>query len=135
MNKIVKYVLIAILGLGALWAAAFFIKSNSKSAITYETKKPFTSNIEKKTVATGKVIPEDEIEIKPQISGIIEKIYLEEGAHVKAGDLIATIKVVPNEQSLNQARGRVRNAEIALNNTEVEYKRNKALFDKGVISS
>jgi HlyD family secretion protein len=135
MNKIVKYVMIGILGLGALWAAAFFIKSNSKSPITYETKKPFTSNIEKKTVATGKVIPEDEIEIKPQISGIIEKIYLDEGAQVKAGDLIATIKVVPNEQSLNQSRGRVRNAEIALNNTEVEYKRNKALFDKGVISS
>ncbi|WP_299164284.1 efflux RND transporter periplasmic adaptor subunit [uncultured Eudoraea sp.] len=135
MNKIVKYVLIGIVGLGALWAAAFFIKSNSKSAITYETKKPFISNIEKKTVATGKVIPEDEIEIKPQISGIIETIYLEEGAQVKAGDLIAVIKVVPNEQSLNQARGRVRNAEIALNNTEIEYKRNKALFDKGVISS
>ncbi|MBT8292143.1 MAG: efflux RND transporter periplasmic adaptor subunit [Eudoraea sp.] len=135
MNKIVKYILIGILGLGALWAAAFFIKSNSKSAITYETKKPFTSNIEKKTVATGKVIPEDEIEIKPQISGIIDKIYLEEGAQVKAGDLIAVIKVVPNEQSLNQARGRVRNAEIALNNVEIEYKRNKALFDKGVISS
>ncbi|MGB5608015.1 efflux RND transporter periplasmic adaptor subunit [Eudoraea sp.] len=135
MNKIVKYVLIGIVGLGALWAAAFFIKSNSKSAITYETKKPFISNIEKKTVATGKVIPEDEIEIKPQISGIIETIYLEEGAQVKAGDLIAVIKVVPNEQSLNQARGRVRNAEIELSNTEIEYKRNKAIFDKGVISS
>ena len=135
MNKILKYVLIGILVLGALFAAAFFIKSNSKSAITYETKKPFTSNIEKKTVATGKVIPEDEVEIKPQISGIIDEIYLEEGVNVKAGDLIATIKVVPNEQSLNQAQGRVRNAEIALNNVKVEYNRNKSLFDKGVISS
>ncbi|MGB5386530.1 MAG: efflux RND transporter periplasmic adaptor subunit, partial [Eudoraea sp.] len=81
------------------------------------------------------VIPEDEIEIKPQISGIIETIYLEEGAQVKAGDLIAVIKVVPNEQSLNQARGIVRNAEIELSNTEIEYKRNKAIFDKVVISS
>jgi len=135
MNKIVKYVLIGLIVLGALWAAAFFIKSNSKSAITYETQKPFTSSIEKKTVATGKVVPEDEVEIKPQISGIIEKIFLEEGSEVKAGDLIARIKVVPNEQALNQARGRVRNAEIALNNTQIEYNRNKALFDKGVISS
>ncbi len=135
MNKIVKYILIGILGLGALWAAAFFIKSNSQSAITYETKKPFTSNIEKKTVATGKVIPKDEVEIKPQISGIIDKIYLDEGVLVKAGDLIATIKVVPNEQSLNQAQGRVRNAELSLNNVKIEYNRNKALFDKGVISS
>ena len=135
MNKYVKYVLIGALVLGALWAAAFFIKSNSKSAITYETQKPFTSNIEKKTVATGKLIPKDEVEIKPQISGIIDKIYLEEGVQVKAGDLIATIKVVPNEQSLNQAQGRVRNAEIALNNVKIEYDRNKSLFDKGVISS
>lgn len=135
MNKIVKYILIGVLVIGALWAAAFFVKSNSKGAITYETKKPFIANIEKKTVATGKVIPEDEIEIKPQISGIIEKIFMEEGVRVKAGDLIARIKVVPNEQALNQARGRVRNAEIALSNTKIEYDRNKALFDKGVISS
>ncbi|RKR14104.1 HlyD family secretion protein [Maribacter vaceletii] len=135
MNKIVKYILISLLVLGALWAAVFFIKSNSKSAITYETSKPFISNIEKKTVATGKVVPEEEVEIKPQISGIIQKIYLEEGAKVKAGDLIALIKVVPNEQSLNQSRGRVRNAELALNNVKIEFDRNKKLFDKGVISS
>lgn len=135
MKKILKWAGLAVLVLGALWAAVFFIKSNSKSAITFETHKPFISSIEKKTVATGKVIPEDEIEIKPQISGIIDKIYLEEGADVKAGDLIAVIKVVPNEQSLNQAKGRVSNAQIALSNTKIEYDRNKALFDKGVISS
>lgn len=135
MNKYVKYGLIAVLALGALWAAAFFIKSNSKGAITYDTKNPFIANIEKKTVATGKVIPQDEIEIKPQISGIIEKIFMEEGDPVKAGDLIAVIKVVPNEQSLNSARGRVRNAEASLNNTKIEYDRNKQLFDRGVISS
>ena len=135
MNKIVKYILIGVLVLGALWAALFFIKSNSKSAITFETQQPFITNIEKKTVATGKVVPEDEIEIKPQISGIIEKIYLEEGAKVKAGDLIAVIKVVPNEQALYQAQGRVKNAQLAVNNTKIEYDRNKTLFDKGVISS
>ncbi|MFS4466944.1 efflux RND transporter periplasmic adaptor subunit [Maribacter sp. 2210JD10-5] len=135
MNKIVKYILIGVLILGALWAAVFFIKSNSKSSITYETSSPFISSIEKKTVATGKLVPEDEVEIKPQISGIIEKIYLEEGAEVKAGELIAVIKVVPNEQALNQAAGRVRTAELALNNSKIEFDRNKALFDKGVISS
>ncbi len=135
MNKFVKYTLIGLVVLGALWAAVFFIKSNSKSSITYETSSPFIASIEKKTVATGKLIPEDEVEIKPQISGIIEKIYLEEGAEVKAGDLIAVIKVVPNEQALYQAKGRVNNAQIALNNLKIEYDRNKTLFDKGVISS
>jgi len=135
MNKYVKYVLIALLVLAALWAALFFIKSNSKSAITYDTTNAFVANIEKKTVATGKLVPEDEVEIKPQITGIIEKIYLEEGVEVKAGDLIAKIKIVPNEQALNSSRGRVRNAELALNNNKVEFERNKALFDKGVIAS
>lgn len=135
MKKIVKWVGLSLLGLGVLYAAVFFIKSNSKSAITYETHKPFISNIEKKTVATGKVIPEDEVEIKPQISGIIDKIYLEEGVEVKAGDLIAVIKVVPNEQSLYQAKGRVNNAKVALSNSELDFNRNKALFDKGVVSA
>ncbi|NNL08268.1 MAG: biotin/lipoyl-binding protein, partial [Croceitalea sp.] len=135
MKKILKWVGLGVLILGALWAAVFFIKSNSKSSIEYETHNPFIASIEKKTVATGKVIPEDEIEIKPQISGIIDKIYLEEGAEVKAGDLIAVIKVVPNEQALNQAAGRVRNAELALNNATLEFNRNKSLFDKGVISN
>ncbi len=135
MNKIVKYILIGVLVLGALWAALFFIKSNSKSAVTYETQQPFLSTIEKKTVATGKVIPQDEVEIKPQISGIIEEIYLEEGAKVKAGELIALIKVVPNEQTLYQAKGRVRNSELALDNAKIEYERNKTLYDKGVVSN
>lgn len=134
-KKILKYTGIVILVLGALWAAAFFVKSNSQSAVTYDTKNPFISTIEKKTVATGKVVPEDEVEIKPQISGIIEKIYMKEGDKVQAGDLIAVIKVVPNEQSLNQASGRVRSAEIALKNVRIEYDRNKTLFDRGVIAS
>lgn len=135
MKKVLKWSGLTILILGILWAASFFIKTNSKSTVEYETHNPFISSIERKTVATGKVIPEDEVEIKPQISGIIDRIYLEEGNTVKAGDLIATIKVVPNEQSLNQAKGRVSNAEIALSNSELEYKRNKTLFDKGVVSA
>ena len=115
--------------------SCFFVKSNSKSSITYDTTTAFIASIEKKTVATGKVVPEDEVAIKPQISGIIDVIYLEEGAKVKAGDLIAKVKVVPNEQSLNSAQGRVKNSKISLDNVTIEFKRNKELFEKGVISS
>ena len=121
--------------IGVLWAGAFFVKSNSKAAITYDTYSPFYGTIEQKTVATGKVVPEDEVEIKPQISGIVDKILKEEGDQVVAGELIAVIKVVPNEQALNSSQGRVRNAELVLNNSKIEYERNKALFDKGVISN
>ena len=135
MNKYVKYGLIGIVVIGILAATVYFLKQNSTPAELYKTETAERKDIVNKVIVTGKVIPEDEINIKPQISGIIDKIMLEEGTRVKAGDLIAVIKVVPNEQSLNQAAGRVRNAELALNNAKIEYDRNKALFDKGVISS
>jgi len=132
--KILKYIGITLLISGALFAAAYFIKTNDKSAIVYETKTIITTSIEKKTVITGKVIPEDEVEIKPQIQGIIDALFVEEGDKVKTGDLLAKIKVVPNEQSLNSAEGRLANSRIVLKNTEIEFKRNKDLFDKGIIS-
>ncbi|MCB0375175.1 MAG: efflux RND transporter periplasmic adaptor subunit, partial [Sinomicrobium sp.] len=135
MKKFLKYAGIAILVFGVLFAAIYFAKSNSKSPIVYETDTAFITNIEKKTVATGKVIPDDEVMVKPQISGIIDAILVEEGAKIKAGDLIAKIKVVPNEQALVSARGRVSNAQIALNNAKIEYDRNKTLFEKGVVSN
>ena len=132
--KILKYIGISVLIAGSLFAAAFFIKTNNKSAITFETQKMFKTSIEKKTVVTGKVIPEDEVEITPQIQGIIDGIYVEEGDQVKNGDLLAKIKVVPNEQNLNSAEGRLANSRIILKNAKIEYERNKNLFKNGIIS-
>jgi len=135
MKKVLKYVLILLIIGGAGYAAFFFYESNNKPADTFETAVAFKANIEDKTVATGKVIPEDEVEIKPNLSGIIEKVLVEEGQIIKTGELIAKIKVVPNESSLNSARGRVKNAEIVLNNAKLEYGRNKKLYEKGIISN
>ena len=133
MSKRAKIILIII---GILFVAAliWFGKKNKKSIVEYETETPFRTTIVKKTVATGKVTPLEEIEIKPQITGIIDKIMLLEGSKVKKGDLIATVRVVPNEQSLISAKGRVDNIKIRLSNSEVSYKRSKNLFDKGVVS-
>ena len=132
--KILKNTAIAFLFFGMAFAMGYFIKTNTKSLIEYETKTPKILSIENKTVVTGKVIPEDEVEIKPQISGIIEKLFVEEGDLVVNGDLLAKVKVVPNEQSLNSAKGRLSNAKLVLRNAEVEYDRNKQLFDKEIIS-
>ena len=132
--KILKYIGISVLIVGSLFAAAFFVKTNNKSAITFETEKMFKTSIEKKTVVTGKVIPEDEVEITPQIQGIIDGIYVEEGDQVNNGDLLAKIKVVPNEQNLNSAEGRLANSRIILKNAKIEYERNKSLFKNGIIS-
>lgn len=109
-------------------------KKNSKSPVQYETEKAFKTNIVRKTVATGKVIPLEEVEIKPQITGIIEKIYVIEGAKLKKGDLIAKVRVIPNEQALANAKGRVSKAQLAVNNAKTIYDRNKKLYDNGVIA-
>ena len=132
--KILKYIGIVLLICGVLFAAAYFIKTNNKSAIEYETETAIITSIERKTVVTGKVIPEDEVEIKPQIQGIIETLFVEKGDLVNTGDLLARIKVVPNEQNLNAAQGRLANSKIVLKNAKIDYDRSKDLFSKGIIS-
>lgn len=94
MNKYVKYGLIGVVVIGILAAVVYFLKQNSTPVELYKTETAEKKDIVNKVIVTGKVIPEDEINIKPQISGIIDKIMLEEGAQVKSGDLIAVIKVV-----------------------------------------
>ena len=132
--KFLKYLIITLIICGALFSAAYFVKTNSKSTTTYEIQTAFISSIEDKTVVTGKVVPEDEVEIKPQISGIIQELFVEEGDKVKEGDLLAKVKVVPNEGSLNSAKGRVASLEIILDNAKIEYDRNRSLFKKDIIS-
>ncbi|MDC0014170.1 biotin/lipoyl-binding protein, partial [Flavobacteriaceae bacterium] len=134
MNKFVRYTLILLVIFGVLFAAAFFIKSNSKATISFETKTALITSIEQKTVATGKVIPEDEVEVKPQVQGILQSLFVEEGDYVEEGDLLAKIKVVADEGQLNSAKGRLATAKIVLKNAQVEYNRNKSLFDKEIIS-
>lgn len=133
MSKRSKIILIVI-AISFIVALIWFGKKNKSSIVEYETEKPFKTTIVKKTVATGKVTPLEEIEIKPQITGIIDKILLVEGAKVTKGDLIAMVRVVPNEQSLISAKGRVDNIKLNVDNAEIAFKRNKNLFDKGVIS-
>ena len=129
-----KKIVFSIIGIAFIAVLLWFGKMNSKSPIQYETEKAFVTNIVKKTVATGKVTPLEEIEIKPQISGIIDEIFLVEGTQVTKGDLIAKVRVVPNEQSLIGARGRVNSVQLRLNNAQTSYDRNKLLYDKGVIA-
>jgi len=129
-----KIIIFSLIGIALIAVLIWFGKKNSKSTITFETETPFKTNIIRKSVATGKVVPLEEIEIKPRISGIIEKIFVEEGAQVKKGDLIASIRVVPNVQQLNGAQSSLRSAKLQLDNAKILYDRNKLLFDKGVIA-
>ena len=129
-----KKVGIAVLILGFLFSMAYFIRTNSKSVEEYDTTTPFTSSIEKTAVVTGKVIPEDEVEIKPQLNGIIEKILVEEGDVLNEGDLIARIKVVPDEASVYRVQSQVNNLKLAVKNAERDFQRSTDLYAKQIIS-
>jgi len=134
MNKTVKIILgIAVL-LALVYVLKYFKDSNAKEIIDYKTESPFFSTLDTKIVATGKLNPEEEIELKPQISGIIDAIFVEEGDLVRKGDLIARIRVVPNEQALVSAKSRINSLKLSFNNSQTVFNRNKTLFDKGVIS-
>lgn len=125
-------ILIAAVFFGALY---YLYAKNQQSPIVFETEKPETKTIVKTTIATGNIVPDEEVLIKPNISGIIEAVYIKAGESIKAGDPIAKIRVVANVSSVSSSQNQVTAAKIALDNQEKLYKRQKTLFDKGVISA
>ena len=134
MKKTVKYIVIFLIIGSLLYVLNYFKNANSASIVDYKTEQPFYTSIEKEVVATGKLNPEDEIQLKPQVSGIIDKIFVEEGDIVMRGDLIANIRVVPNEQALISANSRINSAKLSYNNAKKLFDRSEKLFEKGVIS-
>ena len=134
MNKTVKISLVIVVIILLAFVLKYFKDANSKAIEDFKVEEPFYTNINTKAVATGKLNPEEEVELKPQISGIVDKILVEEGDIVKKGDLIAKIRVVPNEQSLVGAGSRISSTKLSFENAKVLYERNKTLFEKGVIS-
>ncbi|MCD4697546.1 MAG: efflux RND transporter periplasmic adaptor subunit [Bacteroidales bacterium] len=133
MKKFLKiFLLVVILG-GFVYTIYFLYEKSQAKPVIYETTNAFKTEIIKKTVATGSVVPRKEIEIKPKVSGIIEELYVEEGNMIKKGDLIAKVRIIPNMVNLNNAESRVNRAKLALENAERNYTRQKELFDQNVI--
>jgi HlyD family secretion protein len=134
MRKPIKITLIAATIVALVLVLMYFKDANSKSIIEYETQVPFYTSLNTNVVATGKLNPEDEIELKPQVTGIVDMIYVEEGDMIQKGDLIAKIRVVPNEQSLTSAKSRINSSKLSYENSKRLFERSKELFNKGVIS-
>jgi len=134
MKKIIKITIgVIILGIFA-WTLFYLYKKSRPKPVVYETQTAIITNIIKKTVATGSIVPRKEIEIKPQVSGIIQDLYVEAGKMVKTGDLIAKVKIIPNMLTLNEAESRVNRSKISLDDAKQAYDRQKILFDKKVIA-
>lgn len=119
----------------------YLIKSNSAENEVFLTRKPSIKNLDDKVMATGKIEPREEIEIKPNIAGIIQTINVDEGDKVQAGQLIATIRIVPNITEVNNATMQVNNTQIQLANAKInvenqqkQYEMQAKLYKQGVIS-
>ena len=138
-NRVVKQVMrtLLLLCIGAAVIGTFYFlwQKAQPKVIVYEIVRPERDTIETKAVATGKVEPRYEVEIKPQISGIIAELKKEAGQLVKSGEIIATVKVIPEMVQLNSAESRVNVAKISLEQVEATYNRDKELYEMGVISS
>ena len=127
--------LIAIILVGAFIGTIYFLYAKSEEKpVVFKTMAPITTDILKKTVATGSVVPRKEIEVKPQVSGIVDQIFVEAGTMVKKNDKIALVKIIPNMVSLNNAENRLRQAKINFDNAKVDFDRNKTLNETGVIA-
>ena len=135
MKKYVKIALLAIVAMIFLGTFVFLYQKSQPVATVYEVLNVSTGDLERTTVATGKIEPRDEILIKPQISGIIDAIYKEAGETVKKGEVIAKVKVIPELGTLNSAESRVRLAEINARQSETDFSRMKKLFEEKLVSS
>lgn len=132
MKKIFRIILLVAVAAIFLGTMGFLYSKSREEPEVFETQQPVVTDIVKKTVATGSVVPRKEIEIKPKVSGIVDKIYVEAGQHIKKGDLIAKVAIIPDMVTLNSAESRVRKAEISLENARQEYNRQKTLYESGV---
>lgn len=140
--KKILYGLLAVVGLAVLgMVITYFINSNKQEKEVFLTKKPFVQDLEDKVMATGKIVPKEEIEIKPNMPGIIDKIYVNEGDKVEVGQLIATLKIVPNIQSVNAAQQEVNNGRLQIANAQMnlstqqkQFDMQQSLYQQGVIS-
>ena len=134
IKKIIKFILLAGIIILFVWTLYFLWAKSDKAPVVFQTLAPFDTTIIKKTVATGSVIPRREVNMKSQVSGIIEKLYVVAGQEIKQGEVIAKIKIIPNMVNLANAENRVNQAKISFDNAKMDFDRNQALFNQSVIS-
>ena len=131
-GKILMVVLVAALFIGTF---AYLFQRSKPKEIQYQEVMPEKGDIAKSTVVTGKIQPRDEVNVKPQINGIVAELYKKAGETVQQNEVIAKLKVIPDMSQLSSAQSRLRLAEVNLTQAQTNYKREKELFDKNLVSA
>lgn len=140
--KKIIYIILGIAFLAMLiMGVRYLITSNSTTSEQFLTKKAFVQDMDDKVLATGKIVPREEIEIKPNIAGIIDKILVKEGDKVTVGQLIATIKIIPNIAEINNAQQQIQNSQLQISNAQMnvsnqqkQFAMQQKLYSQGVVS-
>lgn len=135
MKKFIWYTVLGLIAVVFIGTAVFLYNKSQEKPVVYQSDDVFKTTIVKKTVAVGKVIPRREVEIKSQVSGVVEQLYVVAGQTVKKGDIIAKITLAPSMVMLNQAESQLETARLNLQNATVEFDRQKKLFADKLISA
>ena len=135
MKKVFKYIVVALIVAVLVGTFVFLYKNSQPKEIRYQELTASKQDISRTTVLTGKIVPRNEVNIKPQINGIIAEIYKEAGQMVQQGEVIARLTVIPDMNSLSAAQSRVRLSEINLKQAKTNFEREKQLFEKNLISA
>ena len=135
MKKYSKLIIAAIIALIFIGTFVFLWQKSQPKEIVYSEFTPQVDTLQRTTIITGKIEPRNEVNVKPQISGIITEILKEPGQYVQQGEVIAKVKVIPDMGSLSSAESRVRLANINLKQAEVDFEREKNLFEQKLVSA
>lgn len=114
--------------------AIFLYQKSQQKPVVYQTAQAEVRDIIKKTIATGKIVPRKEVDVKSQVSGVVDKVFVEAGETINKGELIAKIQIIPNVERLNAAESRVQSAKISFEDAARELDRQKSLFENKLIS-
>ena len=135
MKKYRKLIIAAVIALIFIGTFMFLWQKSQPQEVVYNEFTPEMNEVKKTTIITGKIEPRNEVNVKPQIGGIITDLYKEPGDYVQAGDVIAKVKVIPDMGQLSSAEARVRLAGLNLKQAQVDYEREKSLYDQLLVSA
>jgi len=134
MKRIIKYVVLGVIALVFVGTLVFLYQKSQQAPVTYQVDAPARMTIVKKAVATGKVVPRREIEVKAQVSGVVERLYVTAGQVVKKGQVLARIALRPSMLNVSQAESQLQSSKLNLQNQAADLERYRKLAAQGVIS-
>ena len=135
MKKYKKLIIATIIALIFIGTFVFLWQKSQPKEVVYNEFTPTMNEVKKTTIITGKIEPRNEVNIKPQIGGIITDLYKEPGDYVQAGEVIAKVKVIPDMGQLSSAESRVRLADLNLRQAKIDYEREKSLYEQKLVSA